>query len=306
MFRRGDRVEMEADVGPPMVEDEAAVVPPAGRRVSRRLSAAAAFAGAAAVVGAVLLYGHVARPGWVGVSGKRFWDYLELLVVPAALALGVYALNRAQAHRERRAEDARLERELEVQNRGAQDDALQAYLDEMGQLLLDREAPLRKAAEDDEARVLAGARTLTVLARLDGDRKRSVVQFLQESGLISAGRSGGKRGVLKLAGADLRDANLTNLDLEDANLTKADLHEADLTNTAFGFNTKLRGANLHGRKTDVTLLNGQLDNAEGDHTTLLPETSGVPSMGAGLSRPGPRTRSCCSHSAGDLGPRRDR
>jgi hypothetical protein len=24
-------------------------------------------------------------PGWIGVANKRFWDYLDLLIVPAAL-----------------------------------------------------------------------------------------------------------------------------------------------------------------------------------------------------------------------------
>jgi hypothetical protein len=31
--------------------------------------------------------------GWIGVADKTFWDYLRLLIVPAALALGVAWLN---------------------------------------------------------------------------------------------------------------------------------------------------------------------------------------------------------------------
>jgi hypothetical protein len=33
----------------------------------------------------VIVYGYVARPGWVGVADKKFWDYPDLLIVPAAL-----------------------------------------------------------------------------------------------------------------------------------------------------------------------------------------------------------------------------
>jgi hypothetical protein len=32
----------------------------------------------------VIIYGYLERPGWIGVSGKQFWDYLDLLIVPAA------------------------------------------------------------------------------------------------------------------------------------------------------------------------------------------------------------------------------
>ena len=41
---------------------------------------------------------------------------------------------------------------------------------------------------DEDVRAVARARTLTALTRLDGERKRSVLQFLYESGLISKGR----------------------------------------------------------------------------------------------------------------------
>ncbi len=83
--------------------------------------------------------------------------------MPAALAIGVYLLNRAQRERELQAQAAQRERELEVENQRAQDVALQAYLDQMSQLLLDKDKPLRQSQAHDEARILARARTLTVL-----------------------------------------------------------------------------------------------------------------------------------------------
>jgi hypothetical protein len=64
------------------------------RRVLPWSLGVAALALVAAIV-AVVIYGYRTTPGWVGVSGKKFWDYLELLIVPAALPLGVYWLNRA-------------------------------------------------------------------------------------------------------------------------------------------------------------------------------------------------------------------
>jgi Pentapeptide repeats (8 copies) len=105
-----------------------------------------------------------------------------------------------------------------------QDDALQKYLDQMGELLLRKENPLRQSKEGEEVRTLARARTLTVLETLQNrKRKRSLLLFLHEAKLIN-----GKQPVISLAHAELRGAWLWLASLPGANLTKAHLHEADL------------------------------------------------------------------------------
>ena len=60
----------------------------------------------------------------------------------------------------------------------AQDEALQEYLEQMSQMLTDKERPLRRAQPGDDLSTVARARTLTVLTRLDDDRKGTVVRFL--------------------------------------------------------------------------------------------------------------------------------
>lgn len=72
----------------------------------------------------------------------------------------------------------------EAAERRAQDETLQAYLDQIGQMLLDPNRPLRRSMYCDSLRTLARARTLAVLRRLDGTQKGTVLQFLYESGLI--------------------------------------------------------------------------------------------------------------------------
>jgi hypothetical protein len=79
-------------------------------------------------------------------------------------------------------EDQRAASDRRIEDQRAQDDALQAYLDSMSRLLLEED--LRNSQEGDVTNALARARTLTVLRRLDGDGKGSVVQFLYESRLI--------------------------------------------------------------------------------------------------------------------------
>jgi hypothetical protein len=93
----------------------------------------------------------------------------------------------------------------------------------MSQLLTDKERPLRRAQPRDNLSTVARARTLTVLARLDFERKGSVMQFLYESGLIYKDSL-----VLDLRRADLLDANLSDADLSWVNLSGARLLGANL------------------------------------------------------------------------------
>jgi len=243
----------------------------------------------AVVIAVILYYGHATRPGWVGVSGKKFWDYLELLIVPVALAIGGYWLNRIQerereAEAEQReldrvaAEDARQQRELEFATQATQNAELQSYLDQMGQLLLDRK--LRKSEDGSEVRTLAHARTLTVLTRLDGGRKARVVQFLFDSGLITS-----ERPVLDLSQTDLSGAIMPELNLRGANLSGADLRGADLSRTnlrdALLSKADLRGAIL----TQARLLGTNLSDTNLSDADLRALMGGKPYLrGADLSR----------------------
>ena len=139
------------------------------------------------------------------------WDWIKLLIVPAVIAGGGLWFNRQQRERELETARQEREREVEIAERRTQDEALQAYLDQMGQLLLDKDRPLRQSKEDDEVRTLARARTLTLLSRLDRTRKRSAVQFLYESGRVDP-----ERRIVDLTGADLSRANLSDANLSDA------------------------------------------------------------------------------------------
>jgi hypothetical protein len=89
---------------------------------------------------------------------KTLWDWLELLIVPTALAVGGFWFNRTLQ-----------EREHTIAEENTQDTALQSYLDQMNTLLLDNEL---RTSEENEARILARARTLTVLELIRSKTKR--------------------------------------------------------------------------------------------------------------------------------------
>jgi hypothetical protein len=142
--------------------------------------------------------------------GITLWDWIKLLVVPAVIAAGGLWFNRQQRERELRTAREQREQEVEIAERRTQDEALQAYLDQMSTMLIpNKDQPsLYKARPGDGLSSVARARTLTVLPRLDGDRKARVVQFLYESGLIAKNHP-----ILAMSGAYLSGANLSVADL---------------------------------------------------------------------------------------------
>ena len=177
-------------------------------------------------------------------GGKTVWDWLQLLVVPLMLALITVVFAWQQDARQQQIESQRAEAERKLAQQRAQDEALQAYLDQMSSLLLEKD--LRTSEESSEVRTLARARTLTVLGRLDPSRKTAVMVFLIEAELVQGAE--GRAPIVSLMDADLSNANLHGADLRGAQLIGAnlsnaflkvaDLREADL------FLADLRGAFL--------------------------------------------------------------
>jgi uncharacterized protein YjbI with pentapeptide repeats len=135
----------------------------------------------------------------------------------------------------------------------------------MGTLLIDE--GLLDSEEDDEARYLARARTLAVLRRADESQKRSVVEFLAESGL--AGGRGGVEPVVSLANADLTGADLAILDyLRGADLTEAFLSDAFMERIDLE-EVRLARAQLDGvTLTDATLRRADLTDANLSNANL--------------------------------------
>jgi len=151
---------------------------------------------------------------------------------------------------------------------------LQAYLDQMSQLILDRNLleveqgnPVHE--QGDPVHTLAQALTSTAILRLDAEHNESVTHFLINSGLavrseVSARLlRGSTLSHAKLSGAhlpnaDLGDADLSGADLSDANLFSADLSDANLISADLS-RANLSDANL----SDANLENANLSGADG-------------------------------------------
>jgi len=165
----------------------------------------------------------IAWPRWTGFRGMTLRSWLELLVVPLALVVIGFLFSVQQDARQQRIENQRAEAERELAEQRAQDEALQAYLDQMSGLLLERD--LRASEKGSEVRTLARARTLTVMGRLDPSHKTALMQFLVEADLLR--RVEGRDPIISLRDADLREADLSLADLNGANLNEADMRGAE-------------------------------------------------------------------------------
>jgi uncharacterized protein YjbI with pentapeptide repeats len=164
-----------------------------------------------------------------GFEDKTLWDWMELLIIPSVLSVGAFLFNRS----ERRSEQS-------IAKDQQREEALQMYLDKMTQLLIDKHLRLYK-----EVKQVGRSRTLTALRQLDGDRKRDVIQFLDEAELIQTDQP-----VISLRLADLRGSNLSGAGLKWVNFRKVDLSGADLREAnlkaAMLSDSKLVDADLRG------------------------------------------------------------
>jgi hypothetical protein len=167
--------------------------------------------------------------------GKTFWDSAQLLLTASIPVVIAIVGNRYTQQR-------------------AQNDALQAYLDQMGKLLLDKANPLRGASELSDERILARARTLTVVEQLDSVRQRTALGFLLEAGLLTPQHSS-EEPVISLHQANLEGAQLSSFWLTGSSLFGANLKGANLSQASLQ-DAKLFGANLEGANLRGTILDG--------------------------------------------------
>ena len=197
----------------------------------------------APLIGAVVALGGVFTAQLVGIALEdvRTWEAREL-----------------EAGRAREA--------AELETRRAREVALQRYFEDVGELLIEK--PLRRASPGDNLSTVVRAQTFSVLEGLAPARKRILLQFLYESGLIYKAKPVVSLNSANLYGTNLSNANLLGADLSwtilsDANLEAANLFAADLS-----------GANMQGaRGVTSQQLEQQTYSLEG---AILPDGSKHP------------------------------
>ena len=203
---------------------------------------------------------------WLPIGGA--------LLVVLVIALGSWAIT----WQLQKLENQRAEAERELAEQRAQDEALQAYLDQMSHLILDRQLleveqgdPVHEPG--DPVHTLAQVRTSTAILRLDAEHNESVTHFLITSGLSVRSKDSPRL----LRGSTLSHAKLSGAHLANADLGDADLSGADLSN-ALLLNANLIVADLSG----ADLSNALLDNADLVADLSNADLSGASLLGADL------------------------
>lgn len=174
--------------------------------------------------------------------GKTLWDWLQLLIIPAVLAVAALLFNHSTTRTEQK---IALDRQ-----RG---DLLQIYLDRMSDLLL--KEGLGSPGVKPEVRNMAKVRTITILFQLDVRRIGYVFSFLRQSGLMD---SKSNDSIVSLIGADLNNINFSQASLNQSNFSGADLTGADFSQAS------LILANL----SNAYLSKAYLSNADLGYTNL--------------------------------------
>jgi uncharacterized protein YjbI with pentapeptide repeats len=174
-----------------------------------------------------------------GLRGKTIWDWLQLLIVPVALAVVAFLFNRSTSSAEQANTQKRYENDQKIADGKQKDELLQTYLDRMSELLLNHN--LRRSESSTEVRYIAQARTLTIFPQLDAKHKSSIILFLRNAGLIDKGDDN----IIDLSGADLSGIDLSGVSLDLIRLSNTNMSGADLSG-AYLMQADLRGANLSG------------------------------------------------------------
>ncbi len=206
---------------------------------------------------------------------KTLWDWLQLLgtlAIPIVVALAAAWFSQQQQLQSDRAAAKQHQSDNALALDQQRETLLNTYIDRMSALLLDPSHPLGRSHPGDAASTVARARTLEVLTRLDGERKRQLLLFLYEAQLITP--TGTQDAIISLDSSDLRGVELSGASLRGADLSYADLRGADL------YGADLSGANL----TKADLRGDDLRAAMGSAELSLADLRGANLRGAFLLR----------------------
>jgi uncharacterized protein YjbI with pentapeptide repeats len=189
---------------------------------------------------------------WTGIGEKTLLELLQFtatIIASIAIPITVAMLSNQQektAEVKKQGEEKAAEVKKQQEQKIAEDNQHHAimsnYLDQMTYLLLDKQ--LRRSVPSSEVQLIARARTLNTLRRLDGERKGQLLKFLYEENLIGGQCHSNQKtlqadhckgSILHLNDARLDETTferpfpLQGIDLTQVTLAKARLPEIDLT-----------------------------------------------------------------------------
>lgn len=184
-------------------------------------------------------------PEWTGFSKycispnvepeKKLWDWLDLLLVPAFLAIAAWLISQSEKSTDRRRELDRFEH-----------DNLAKYFELMTSLFVQDKLNEKSTTSQ---RSVGRIQTLRILRLSSGSKKGEVLQFLYEADMIQGSP------IVSLNGANLCDGEFDNIilkkcEIRGAYFCRASLVNAHLDEGNFGgsdfTSARLTGAHVNG------------------------------------------------------------
>ncbi|MCA9872490.1 MAG: pentapeptide repeat-containing protein [Anaerolineales bacterium] len=171
-----------------------------------------------------------------GPRAKTLWDWMELLLVPIFIAIAGFMFSYLQKQTELEKSRIAKEEDREI----AKDQQRQQIHDEYVAQMWDLIQVLDKVSSPEaklDVQNFVTSRTQSVIRKLDAQRNRDIVQFLDKSQLSIDFAE------IDLEGADLERIRLIHKDFNGATLRDTNLRGAVLFHSVFK-DAKLEGADL--------------------------------------------------------------
>lgn len=130
-----------------------------------------------------IIGGYALSWTWTGFGDNKLWEWLNLLILPVTLALGANLVSMRQNRRSLQESQAQHQTDLQLAEERRQEGTLDAYIDQVMQLLLEKN--LRASRPGSDIQEVARILTLIALRRLNTTRQRLLLQFLDEAGLTN-------------------------------------------------------------------------------------------------------------------------
>jgi uncharacterized protein YjbI with pentapeptide repeats len=216
---------------------------------------------------------------WAGFQDKTVWDFLELLIVPALIAVSVAYLSIQERKNELIQTEKNNALQRELTDIRLQEERIENYLQKMTDLLTEKS--LNRSKAHDPSRVAARSLTGWILARIHHPRRGFILSFLYEAGLLTTHDPKIVAKNINLSQVYLPNTDLNNINLSGAILVKSNFMWSNLKNSNFSHalinessffetdftNCNFKEANLSGAKmklcnfTNVDFSNANLRGA---------------------------------------------
>lgn len=162
-----------------------------------------------------------------GFSNKKIWDWLELLIIPLAIALiGIY-FTRTERETEREFNHSKLHTEINIAKDKSDELKFMDFQDKISNLVIDH-----KINDLDSlipvVSTIARARIFTLSHTIDARFKGNLILFIYELGLILKDNP-----VVNLDDVHLANTHLFWKNLDEIDLSRALMVESDITSTSF-------------------------------------------------------------------------